>query len=113
MPIIQKLIAIYKQWQNFIHHLPKQTRYTLGEKIDLLFIEIFELIITARYLPTQQKFPILQRASLKLDLLKFFLQISWEIKTLDTKKYILLSGPLDEIGKIIGGWQKQIIKNSA
>ena len=110
---MQKLIAVYKQWQSFIHHLPKQTRYTLGEKIDLLFIEIFELIITARYLPQKQKLPILQKASLKLDLLKFFLQISWEIKTLDTKKYILLSKPLDEIGKILGGWQNQVIKNSA
>ena len=112
MPIVQKLIITYKQWQSFIHHLPKQTRYTLGEKIDLLFIEIFELIITARYLPQNQKLPILQKASLKLDLLKFFLQISWEIKTLDTKKYILLSKSLDEIGKILGGWQKQLIKNS-
>ena len=113
MPIVQKLISIYKQWQTFIHHLPKQTRYTLGEKIDLLFIEIFELIITARYLPQTQKLPPLQKASLKLDILKFFLQISWEIKTIDTKKYILLSKNLDEIGKILGGWQKQAIKNSA
>ena len=108
MPIIQKLISAYKQWQSFIHHLPKQTRYTLGEKIDLLFIEIFELITTARYLPQNQKSPVIQRASLKLDTLKFFLEISWEIKMIDTKKYILLSKSLDEIGKILGGWKKQI-----
>ena len=112
MPITQKLITAYKQWQSFIHHLPKQTRYTLGEKIDLLFIDILELIITARYLPQNQKMPLLQKASLKLDLLKFFLQVSWEIKTLDTKKYILLSKMLEEIGKILGGWQKQATKNS-
>jgi hypothetical protein len=110
LPILQKLLAVYKQWQSFIHHLPKQTRYTLGEKIDLLFIEVFELIITARYLPQNQKLPMLQRASLKLDILKFFLQVAWEIKTINTKQYILLSKSLDEIGKIIGGWQKQAIK---
>ena len=108
MPILQKLIAVYKQWQSFIHHLPKQTRYTLGEKIDILFIEVFELIVTARYLPQNKKSSIIEQASLKLDVLKFLLEVSWEIKNLDTKKYILLSKSLDEIGKILGGWKKQV-----
>ena len=108
LPILQKLIAVYKQWQSFIHHLPKQTRYTLGEKIDILFIEVFELIVTARYLPQNKKSSIIEQASLKLDVLKFLLEVSWEIKNLDTKKYILLSKSLDEIGKILGGWKKQV-----
>ena len=40
-------------------------------------------------------------------MLKFFLQISWEIRALDDKKYIALSGYLTEIGKMLGGWIKQ------
>ena len=36
------------------------------------------------------------------------LQIAWEIKALDAKKYILLSGKLDEIGRMLGGWLKQL-----
>lgn len=51
--------------------------------------------------------PVLQKAAAKLDLLKFFLQIAWEIKSLDNKKYILLSEKLDEIGKMLGGWMKK------
>jgi len=47
-------------------------------------------------------------ASVKLDLLKFFLQIAWEIKSLDNKKYILLSERLNEIGKMLGGWIKAL-----
>ena len=49
---------------------------------------------------------------MKLDLLKFFLQISWEIKALDNKKYITLSEKLGEIGKMIGGWIKGIEKEN-
>jgi hypothetical protein len=41
-------------------------------------------------------------------LLKFFLQVAWEIKALDNKKYIRLSEKLDEIGKMLGGWLKSI-----
>lgn len=44
----------------------------------------------------------------KLDLLKLFLQIGWEVKLLDNKKYSAVSIPLTEIGKIIGEWKKQI-----
>ncbi len=41
-------------------------------------------------------------------MLKFFLQLSWEIKALDTKKYSVLSEKIDEIGKMIGGWHRQL-----
>lgn len=37
---------------------------------------------------------------------KFFLQIAWEIKALDNKKYIMLSECLNEIGRMLGGWIK-------
>jgi len=49
----------------------------------------------------------LDKASDKLDLLKFLLQIAWETSVLDNKKYISLSQPLVEIGRMLGGWQKQ------
>ncbi|MEK7134943.1 MAG: four helix bundle protein [Patescibacteria group bacterium] len=50
---------------------------------------------------------------MKLDLLKFFLQISWEVKVLDNKKFILLSEKLNEIGKMIGGWLRQLTKENS
>ncbi|MBI3627113.1 four helix bundle protein [Candidatus Uhrbacteria bacterium] len=108
LPIIAKLISAYRQWQEWLGHFPKNSKYTLGSKIDDLFIEIIENIFTASYLPSGQKLPLLQKASSKLDLLKFFLQISWEIKALDKNKYIRLSEPLNEVGKMLGGWSKQI-----
>ena len=40
-------------------------------------------------------------------MLKFILQIAWEIEILDVKRYIALSNNLNEIGKMLGGWQKQ------
>ena len=82
----------------------------MGIKIDALFIETTEFIFIASRLSKEQKITFVQKANAKLDLLKFFLQMSWEIKSLDNKKYIILSGHLDEIGKMLGGWQKQLLK---
>ena len=72
--------------------------------------ETLELIIIASYLGKKEKLPYVIRASTKLDLLKFFLQVAWEIKALDSKKYIMLSEGLDEIGRMLGGWHKHIIE---
>jgi len=71
-------------------------------------LEVIELIIKASYSDKVEKFISLKGASLKLDLLKFFLQIGWEIKSLDNRKYILLSEKLEEVGKMLGGWIKAL-----
>ena len=112
MPIIGRFVAVYKLWHEIQIHIAKQSRYTLGAKIDLLFIETVELLFVAGTINRTQKLPILLKASGKLDVLKFFLQIIWELKIIDTKKYILLSEPLNEIGKMLGGWIKNIEKET-
>ena len=112
MPVIQKLTAAYKLWHEFLPHFSKTSRYTLGEKIDALFLELTELAFLASYFYKIQKLPYVQKAVAKLDLLKFFLQISWEIKALDNKKFILLSEKINEIGKMLGGWLRQLNKEN-
>jgi hypothetical protein len=88
--------------------LPKKSRFTLGNKIDWLFIEIIELLYTASYLNKQEKIPYLKKSIRRLDVLKFFFQVAWEIKILDNKKYITISGCLNEIGRMLGGWVRGI-----
>ena len=112
LPIIQKLVSTYKLWHEFLLHFPKTTRYTLGSKIDAEFVELIELLFKASIMQRQQKLPYLQKASVTLDLLKFFIQVAWELKSLDNKKYILLSEYLYEIGKMLGGWQRQLTKEN-
>lgn len=113
LPIIQRFVAIYKFWNGLRNDFPKKSRYTLGAKIDTLFLEVIECLFLAGYLSREQKLPFLRKASGKLDLLKFFLQISWELKALDTKKYAGLSQPLDEIGKMLGGWMRNVEKETS
>ena len=99
---------MYKLWNTYRDNITKQSRFTLGSKIDTLFLDALELLFIAGYLNKDQKLPVLQKANGKLDLLKFFLQIAWELKLFDTKKYAELSKLLDEIGRMLGGWRKGI-----
>ena len=113
MPIIQRFVTAYKLWDEFRGHFPKKSRHTLGNRIDNIFLDAIELLFTASYLAQDQKLPFLQKASTKLDLLKFFLQVAWEIKALDNKKFVLLSERLNEIGKMLGGWIRGLIKRNS
>lgn len=109
LPILQKITEAYKLWHNIMPHIPRLSRYTLGEKINNLFIEIAELILAAGYTSKEHKHLAIQKASIRLDALKFFLQIAWELKALDNKKFSAVSLPLVEVGKMLGGWQKHSV----
>ncbi len=95
-------------WFNYFQTIPKTHRYTLGQRIDTMFIETIEAIATASFLRRNEKLPYVRRAILKTDTLKILLMILWEAKSLDNKKYIALSIKIDEIGKMLGGWRTQL-----
>ena len=104
---------VYKIWHEIVPHFPKRSKYTLGNKIDSLFVDTLELIFIASYLPRDFKSPYIQKAIGKVDLIKFFLQISWEINSLEDKKYIIISEPLTEVGRMLGGWYRQLNKQNS
>lgn len=106
LPVLEKTKDTYKLWFNYRDTFPKKSRYTLGDKIDKLFLDILELLNLAMYQNIESKIITLSKTILKLDALRFFLTISWEVKLLDNQKYISLSENVHELGKIIGGWKK-------
>jgi hypothetical protein len=82
--------------------------------VDKYFTEIIESIAIAAFLKPEEKIPYVRLAIRKSDVLKIFLNILWETKSLDDKKYITLSEKLNEIGRNLGGWSGSLVakKNS-
>jgi hypothetical protein len=103
----------YILWHGYHQTLAKTERYSLGQRIDSLFIESIESIAIAAFLSREEKPPYVRLAIRKVDTLKILLMILWETKSLDDKKYIALSEPLDEIGKMLGGWIGQLQKQNS
>ena len=103
----------YLLWHEYHSTLPKTHRYTFGNKIDRLFIELIEAVSTGAFLSKQEKLPYLRLGIRKLDTLKILLLILWESKSLDTKKFITLSEKTEAIGKMLSGWYGQIEKQNS
>lgn len=113
MPVLQKLKDTYLIWYKYHSIIPKVHRYSLGEKIDKFFIESIEAIVTASFLNIKDKPPFVRLAIRKIDTLKIFLLLLWETKSLENKKYIELSMKIDEVGKMLGGWSGQLLKQNS
>ena len=109
---MHKIKSAYIVWHGFYQTLPKIHRYSLGQKVDSLLIETIEAVAVASFLPRAEKQPYVRVAIRKVDTLKVLLMILWETKSLDTKKYSALSLLIDEIGRMLGGWNGQLSKNS-
>jgi len=108
LPIIKTATDAYLIWHANLTHLPRMSRFTLGSKIDRIFLEIIEYLLIAGYASREKKQIVVGQASAKLDTLKFFLKIAWRTKALSNAKYTELSSPIAEIGKMLGGWRKQL-----
>ena len=112
LPVLQKLKEVYKEWCVYNQTLTKIHRYSLGQKIDVLFIEAIEAISVATFLDKTEKLPWINVSVRKIDTLKILLMILWETKSLDNKKYIALSIKIEELGKMLGGWSGHVKKQN-
>lgn len=106
IPIFTKTYELYKIFYDYLPTFPKKDRYTLGQKCESILLDLIEAIICASSLPRQEKPPILKNASLKLDVLKVLFRLGKDLKVIDSKKYLVLEGYLQEIGRMLGGWIK-------
>jgi len=113
LPVMRKIKEAYLIWHGYYKELPKEYRYSIGLRIDTLFVEIIEAIAAATFLSPEEKYPYVRLAIKKLDALKVLLMILWETKSIDDKKYIALSVKLEEIGQNLGGWSGQIVSQNA
>jgi hypothetical protein len=112
LPLLQCVKTVYILWYGYYQILPKLHRHSLGQKIDGMFVEIIEAISIASFLSKEEKQPWVRLAIRKMDTARILLMVLWETKSIDDKKYIALSEPINEIGKMLGGWNGQLTKNS-
>jgi hypothetical protein len=108
IPVVLKLKDAYGLWQQYLTHFPKANRFTLGSKIDEIFLHAIEYCFLASYSTRAEKLVLVDRCVARVDLLKLLLQLAWEMQALDTKKYTRLSECLAEVGRMLGGWRKQL-----
>jgi hypothetical protein len=105
LPIIQKTYDLIKWYIPIINRLPRDHKYSLGDRIVTQLYDILELLISARFNP--QRLSILQSTNLKLDLLKYQSRLLFDFNLINIERYEYVNQILIDLGKELGGWIKQ------
>jgi len=111
--VLVRAKSAYQLWHSSIVNLNRIDRYTIGAQIDSIFLSLLELIFRGCFAYDKfEKLSLVSQAIAKTDLLKFFLQLGWEQKTINNKSYGALILLLDEVGRMLGGWRKNLVEKT-
>ena len=108
LPILHKVYDFYKLFYQYLDSFPRKDRYCIGQKCEILILDILESAITAAQVPKNEKSIFLNEISTKLNVLRIIIRLAKDIKVLDFKKYLILQEKINEIGKMLGGWIKSL-----
>lgn len=89
---------------------PRSRRFTLGERIESLLLQVLERCLEAAYAPARDKKRALQRASQQLGVVKHLWRLAMELKVIAPNTYSHGSKLLVELGDQIGGWQRYLAR---
>jgi hypothetical protein len=81
---------------------PRLRRFTLGERLEQVMLDVLELLIEAAY--TRAKQPALQRANLRLEVARHLWRLAHELEGVSTRRYAHGAGLMDDLGRQVGGW---------
>ena len=93
---------------NFVPHIPKGARYTIGARIENKFLDLLEFAYIAYFTEKNKKLEKISECILILDTLKFIISVAWEGKLISNKQYEEIILKLGEIGKMFGGWKNSL-----
>lgn len=103
-------VVVVKAYDFTLWLLPKvekfnrSYRFSVGERLVSHGLDLLLILVEAAY--TSNKALLLQQANHRVNAVRYLLRLAKDLKLLAPNSYEFAAGALDEIGRMIGGWQK-------
>ncbi|MFK8042675.1 diversity-generating retroelement protein Avd [Congregibacter sp.] len=105
LPIIQKTYDLIKWYVPILNRLPRDHRFTLGDRMISGLYGLLEALVQARY--TRDKLSRLQAVNASLDLLRYQTRLLLDFELVPVRRYEYASTLINDIGIDLGSWMKQ------
>jgi len=105
------LVKVQDYWKILFpvtSRFPKNLKFSLADRIQQLASELMELVVEAYFTSPEHKKPMLVKANIKVELLRRYLRVAFELGVFTSSVLLRMQEPLDEIGRMIGGWMKKL-----
>jgi hypothetical protein len=87
-----------------VEKFPKSQKFLLGDRIQSTALDVLELLVDATY--SKDRARLLAAANLALERLRFLFRLAADLRHLDLRRYEYAARCIDDIGRLVGGWQK-------
>lgn len=109
--ILNKIYDFWKTLLPVAGKFPRQYKFVLGERVQNLASELMELSVEAYFAPgggSEAKRLLLQKANLKVEMLRRYLRLAFDLGLFPVSTLERLQRQVDEIGSMLGGWLKSL-----
>lgn len=110
--IYVKVFNFSKIVYRLIHNFKKEYKYTLGAELQQIILQVLDGIIETNSVLNNKKIEKIEEVSLLFDRFKIRIRLAYELGQISKSKYFFIQKEIEEIGKMIGGWQKYINKDN-
>ena len=101
--VIQKLYD-YLVWVSpIINRLPRDKKYTIGDRLLNRLYDVLEDLIKAKY-RSCNKLELLEQANVGLEIVRFYQRLILSDNLWDRKRYQFASKSVNEVGILLGKW---------
>ncbi len=100
------MYRFYVLFYSLAARFPKKDRYTLGQKCEVLILDILTLFFEANAARGEARLAHLAAVDTKLRVLKTLLRLAFDVHAINQHRYLRLQEALQEIGRMLGGWIK-------
>ena len=107
--VITKMYDYLKWVSPIINRLPRDRKYSLGDRFLNRLYDSLEDMIRAKYRRTQ-KVEILEKVNINLEICRYYQRLLYEENLWSIKRYKYSSEIINEVGKLLGNWIKSIRK---
>ena len=104
LPIIQKTYDLIRWYVPILNRLPRNHKFTLGDRIITGLYDLLEGLIKARY--SRDKLVQLQGLNTGLDILRYQTRLLLDFKVMDLERFEYVGRLILDIGTDLGGWIK-------
>lgn len=107
-PLIHHAYQLYRALHEKSASIPKHARYTLWQRCENACLDALQGLIMVAYTPLSSRREKVLLVSSSVDMLRIFIRLASDTKTIDKKLYLSLQEQIDEIGRMLGGWLKSL-----
>ena len=98
---VPKLYDVIMWLMGRVEKFPRSQKFTLGDRILNISLDTLDVLIEVAY--TRKCLPLLQKANVQLEKLRFLIRLCCDFKLLSGKQYAYVSNEINEVGKLVGG----------